>query len=144
MKETNIFLSRMTRNKTFFSRLIHLFSNLTTISINGTTKQKLRLDLNEYSYIMDRLTSEKTYWLCIKYHSHHCNSRIQTCIITNNVIKSPIYRTCTFDGTSLERRKFDDQTTSRSLRSQETPDIIYNPQADILAQIDSIAYNISS
>jgi hypothetical protein len=35
---------------------------------NGTTKQKPRLDLNGYSYIMDRSTNEKTYWRCINYY----------------------------------------------------------------------------
>jgi len=97
---------------------------MTTISIIGTTKQKPRLDLNGCSYIMDRSTSEKTYWRCIKYHSHHCHSRLHTCIITKNVIKSPRDHTCTFDGTTLERRKFDEQITFRALNTQETPDII--------------------
>ncbi|CAF3272194.1 unnamed protein product [Rotaria sp. Silwood2] len=97
---------------------------MTTISNNGTTKQKPRLDLNGYSYIMDRSTSENTCWRCIKSHSHFCHSRLHTCIITYNVIKSPTPHTCSIDGTTRELRKFDEEITFRSLNTQETPHII--------------------
>jgi len=50
-------------------------------------------------------------------------SRLYTCIITNDVMKSSTVHTCTFDGTSLEIRKFDKQITSRGLNTQETLDI---------------------
>ena len=82
---------------------------MATISNNGTTKQKPRLDLNGHSYIMDRSTSKKTYWRCMNFRSHHCRSRLHTCIITNNIIKSPTDHTCKLDGTTLECRKFDEQ-----------------------------------
>jgi hypothetical protein len=88
---------------------------MTTIVNNGTTKQKPRLDLNGYSYITDRSTNEKTYWRCINYYSHHCRSRLHTCIITNNVVKPPTDHTCKFDGTTHELRKFDEQIISRAL-----------------------------
>ena len=70
---------------------------MATVSNYGTTKQKLRLDYNGYSYIKDRATNEKIYWRCIKYSSHHCHSRLHTCIITNNIIKPPTEHTCKFD-----------------------------------------------
>ncbi|CAF3152751.1 unnamed protein product, partial [Rotaria sp. Silwood2] len=97
---------------------------MATISNCGTTRQKPRLDLNGYSYIMDRSTSKMTYWRCIKFHSHHCHARLHTCIITNNVITSPTDDTCKLDGTTLEHRKFNEQITSRALNTEETPDII--------------------
>jgi hypothetical protein len=50
-------------------------------------------------------------------------SRLYTCIIKNNVMKSSTVHTCIFDGTSLEIRKFDKQITSRTLNTQETLDI---------------------
>lgn len=97
---------------------------MATISNNGTTKQKPRLDLNGHSYIMDRSTSEKTYWRCVKFHSHHCHSRLHTCIITNNVIKPSTDHTCVFDATKFELRKFDEQIISRAVHTQEAPDTI--------------------
>jgi hypothetical protein len=48
-----------------------LFFNMATVSNTGTTKQKPRLDLDGYSYIIDRSTSEKTYWGCIKFYSNY-------------------------------------------------------------------------
>ena len=119
----NVLLIRTLHNKTFFPQ-IHLFYNMATISNNGTTRQKPRLDVNGYSYIMDRSTSEKTYWRCIKSHSHHCHSRLHTCIITNNIIKPLTDHSCTFNGTTLEIRKFDQQISFRALNTQEKPDII--------------------
>ena len=97
---------------------------MTTISNNSRTRQKPPLDINGYSYIMNRSTSEKTYWCCIKSHSHHCHSRLHTCIITNNIIKPPIDHSCTFNGTTLEIRKFDQKISFRALITQETPDFI--------------------
>ena len=97
---------------------------MTTIYITGTTKRKPRLDLDGYSYVMDRSTTEKTYWRCIKYSSHHCHSRLHTCIITNAIVKPPTVHTCVFDGATHELRKFNDQITSRALNTQETPDVI--------------------
>ena len=91
---------------------------------NGTTKQKPHLDRNGYSYIMGRSANNRTYWHCINYYSHHCRSRLHTCIITNNVVKPLIDHTCKFDGTTLEIRKFDEQIISSVLNSQETPNII--------------------
>ncbi|CAF3945225.1 unnamed protein product [Rotaria sp. Silwood1] len=75
---------------------------MATISNNGTTKQKSRLDLDGFSYIKDRSTSEKTYWRCIKYSTHHCHSRLHTCVVTNNIIKPPTQHTCKTDGTAIE------------------------------------------
>ncbi len=118
----NIFLTQFITEH--FSQYTYLFFNMATISNSGTTKQKPRLDLNGYSYVMDRSTSVKTYWRCIKFYSHHCRSRLHTCIITNNIVKSPTDHTCTFDGTTLECRKFDDQIISRTLNTQEPPDTI--------------------
>ena len=73
---------------------------------------------------MEQSLSEKTYWRCIEYHSHHCHFRLHTFIITNNAVELPTVHTCTFDVTTLERRKFDEQITSRAPNSQETSDII--------------------
>ncbi|CAF2161520.1 unnamed protein product [Rotaria magnacalcarata] len=69
-------------------------SNMTTIPSNGTTKNKPRLDHDGYSYIMDRSTSEKNYWRCIKYYSDRCHSRLHTCISTNAIVKPPSEHTC--------------------------------------------------
>lgn len=97
---------------------------MATISNNGTTKQKPRLDFNGYSYIMDRSTNEKTYWRCINFYSHHCRSRLHTRINTDNIIKLPTVHSCVFDATLVELRKFDEQIIFRSLNTQETPEII--------------------
>ena len=119
----NVLLIRTICNKTFFPQ-IHHFCNMATISNNGTTRQKPRLDVNGYSYIMDRSASEKTYWRCIKSHSHRCHSRLRTYIITNNIIKPPTDHSYTFNGTTLEIRKFDQQISFQALNTRETPDII--------------------
>ena len=97
---------------------------MATIVNNGTRKQKPRLDLNGYSYIMDRSTNGKTYWRYINYYSRHCRSRLHTCIITNNIVKPPTDHTCKFNGTTFELRKFNKEITSRALSTQETPDTI--------------------
>ena len=96
---------------------------MATIVNNGTTEQKLHLDLKGISYIMDRSTCEKTYWPCIYYCSYHCRSRLHTCIIINKVVKPPTDYACKLDDTTLELRKFDEQIISRTLNTQETPDI---------------------
>jgi len=97
---------------------------MATITINGTTKQKPRLDLNGHSYIKDRSTSTKTYWRCIKYSTDLCHSRLHTCIITNDIIKPPTQNTCTIDGSALELRKFDQEIVHRAHHTQETSEII--------------------
>ncbi|CAF1333385.1 unnamed protein product [Didymodactylos carnosus] len=94
------------------------------ISINGTTKQKARLDIDGFSYIKDRTTNEKTYWRCINYFSQNCRSRLHTCIITNNIVKPATEHSCKTDGTVSELRKFDEQIVYRALNTQETPDLI--------------------
>ena len=118
-----IYFISIIRNRTFFICQQISFI-MATIVNNGTTKQKPRLDLNGYSYTMDRSTCGKTYWHCINYYSHHCHSRLYICIITNNVVKLPTDHTCKFDRTTLELRKFDEQIISPTLNTQETPDII--------------------
>ena len=97
---------------------------MATIVNNGTTKQKPRLDLNDYSYIMDQSSNGKTYWHCINYYSHHCPFRLHACIITNNLVNPSTNHTCKFDSTTLELQKFGEQIISRALNNQETPDII--------------------
>ncbi len=77
-----------------------------TISINGTTKQKPRLDMNGQSYMKYRSNSTKTYWRCIKYSRDLCHSRLHTCIITNNIIKPPIQYTCKVVEKSLRTKLF--------------------------------------
>ncbi|CAF2089247.1 unnamed protein product [Rotaria magnacalcarata] len=105
---------------------------MTTISNNGTTKNKPRLDHDGYSYIMDRSTREKKYWRCIKYYSDRCHSRLHTCIFTNAIIKPPSEHTCKIDGTTLEIRVFNEQIAHRAVNTQETPDtIITNCYKDI-------------
>ena len=91
---------------------------MATIVNCGTTKQRSRLEFNGYSYIMDRSTNEKTYWRCINYYSHHCRSRLHTCIFTNSIVKPPTDHICKFDGTTLEQQKFDEQIISRALNTQ--------------------------
>ncbi|CAF1149247.1 unnamed protein product [Rotaria sordida] len=97
---------------------------MAAISKNGTTKQKPRLDLDGYSYIKDRSTNEKTYWRCIKYSTHRCRSRLHTCVITNNTIKTPTEHTCKSDAISFEQRKFDERIAHRARFTQEAPDLI--------------------
>ena len=119
-----IYFIPIIRNRAFF--LCQQISvTMATIVNNGTTQQKLPLDLNGYSYIMDRSTNEKTYCLCINYYGHHCRSRLHTCIITNNVVKPPTDHTYKFNGTTLERQKFDGQIISHALNTQETSDITF-------------------
>lgn len=97
---------------------------MATVSNNGTTKQKPCLDYNGYSYVMDRSTSEKTYWRCIKYSSDRCHSRLHTSVLTRDIVKPPTEHTCRVDGTTLELRKFCENIVDRALNTQETPDTI--------------------
>ena len=95
-----------------------------TISENGTTKQKPRLDFEGYSYVKDRTTTERVYWRCIKYSSDRCRSRLHTCVHTNTIVKSPSDHTCKFDGTTNELRLFSQEIAHRAMNNQETPDTI--------------------
>ncbi|CAF1251013.1 unnamed protein product [Adineta ricciae] len=97
---------------------------MATISNNGTTKNKPRLDLGGYSYIKDRSSDEKTYWRCIKYSLDRCRSRLHTCILTNAIKKSPTKHTCKVDGTTLQLRIFNEHIAHRAVSTQETPDTI--------------------
>jgi hypothetical protein len=49
----------------------------------------------------------------VKQHIH-CHSRLDTCILTNDIIKSPTEHTCKTDGTAFELRKFDEQIAHRA------------------------------
>lgn len=95
-----------------------------TISHNGTTKQRPRLDLDGYSYVKDRITNEKIYWRCFKYSSDRCHSRLHTCLSSATVLKLPSEHCCKFDGTTNELRAFSQQVADRALNTQETPDTI--------------------
>jgi hypothetical protein len=86
---------------------------MATISSNGATKQKQRLDLDGRSYVKDRPTSGKKYWRYIKYLTRNCHSRLHACIITNDIIKSPIEHKCKTNGPACELRKFDEQLAHR-------------------------------
>jgi len=97
---------------------------MATISINGTTKLKPRLDFDGHSYIKDRSTSRKTYWRCIKYSTDLCHSRLHTCNVTNDVVKAPTPHSCKTHGSTLELRNFDQQIIHRARNTQETPDMI--------------------
>ncbi|CAF3516011.1 unnamed protein product, partial [Rotaria sp. Silwood2] len=94
------------------------------ISTFGTTKRKPLLDYNGFSYVKDRSTTEKIYWRCSRYSTQHCRSRLHTCIVTNNIVKPPTEHSCTFDGTTLELRKFHQQLIDRAKNTQEPPDIV--------------------
>ena len=100
------------------------FLNMATISNTGTTKRKPRLDYDGFSYVTDRVTSEKTYWRCIKYSSDRCRSRLHTCVLTNGIVKAPTEHTCKVDGTTLQIRGFNEQVAHRAIMTQETPDSI--------------------
>ncbi|CAF1509673.1 unnamed protein product [Rotaria sordida] len=97
---------------------------MVTISTFGTTKRKPLLDYNGHSYVKDRSTTEKIYCRCSRYSIQHCRSRLHTCILTNNIVKPPTEHSCTFDGTTLELRKFDQQLIDRAKSTQEAPDMI--------------------
>ena len=97
---------------------------MTTISMSDTTKQTLCLYYNGHCYIEDRSTSTKTYWRCVNYLNDYCHSRLHTCIITNNIIKSPIEHACRIDGSSMETRMFNEEIVHRTRCTQESSDII--------------------
>ncbi|CAF3204954.1 unnamed protein product [Rotaria socialis] len=73
---------------------------------------------------MDRSTSEKTYWRCIKYSPNRCHSRLRTCVLTHNILKQPTEHICRVDGTTLQLRKFDEKVAHRAMNTQEIPDTI--------------------
>ena len=104
--------------------LIYHYLNMATISNNSTTKQKPHLNYNGYFCVMDRSTSEKTYWRCIKYSSDRCHSRLHTSVLTNSIVKPSTEHTCRVDGTTLEFRKFCEKIADRAMNTQETPDTI--------------------
>ena len=97
---------------------------MATISNNGTTKNKPRLDHEVHSYIIDRSTNEKTYWRCIKYFPDRCRSRLHTCTLTNVIVKTSTEHTCKVDGTTLQLRIFSERVIHGALNTQETPDTI--------------------
>ncbi|CAF3298248.1 unnamed protein product [Rotaria socialis] len=109
-----------------------------------TTKNKPRLDHDGYSYIMDRSTSEKNYWRCIKYFSDQCHSRLHTCIFTNAIVKPPSEHTCKVNGTTLELRVFNELVADRAINTQETPDTIITNCYKSKKKIFSLDFILSS
>lgn len=95
-----------------------------TITQNGTTKQRPRLDLDGYSYVKDRTADEKIYWRYIKYKSDQCHSRLHTCLESRTILKQPTVHICKFDATQTQVRLFSQQVADRALTTQETPDTI--------------------
>ena len=94
------------------------------ISETGTTNPKPCLDLDGYSYVKDRSTSEKIYWRCIKYSSDSCHSRLHTCILTNQIVKPSSEHNRKFHGTANQIRLFNEEIVHRAANTQETPDTI--------------------
>ncbi|CAF1512237.1 unnamed protein product [Didymodactylos carnosus] len=99
-------------------------STAISTSVLCTTKQKLRLELQGFSYIKDRFTENKTYWRCIYYNSQKCHARLHTCNVTNNVITPPSDHTCKSNGITGELRKFNEDLWYRTMNTQEIPDLI--------------------
>ena len=95
-----------------------------TISQNGISKQRPRLDLGGFSYVNDRITNEKIYWRCIKYKSDHSHARLHTCLESTTILKQPDEHTYKFDATENQMRLFSQQIVDHALNTQETPDII--------------------
>ncbi|CAM4810174.1 unnamed protein product [Rotaria magnacalcarata] len=95
-----------------------------TISQSGTSKQRPQLDLDGFSYVRDRITSDKIYWRCIKYKSDHCHARLHTCLESKTILKHPSDHICKFDATENQVRQFSQQVTGRALNTQENPDVI--------------------
>ena len=95
-----------------------------TISQNGTSKQRPRLDLGGFSYVKDRTINEKIYWRCIKYKSDHCHVRLHTCLELTRILKQPDEYTYKFDATENQIRLFSQKVADRALNIQETADII--------------------
>ena len=94
------------------------------LSVVITKKQKPYLYYKGHSYIKDRSTSTKTYWCCVNYFKDECHSRLHTCIITNDIIKSAREHTCTIDGSLMETRKFNEEMVHRARYTQQSKDII--------------------
>lgn len=86
-----------------------------TLSQIGTTKQRTRLDLDDFSYIKDRKTNEKIYWRCIKYNSD---------LESKKIVKYPGEHNCKCDALEHELRQFSQQVAYRALNTQETADTI--------------------
>lgn len=95
-----------------------------TISQSGTSKLRPRLDLEGFLYVKDRTTSDKIYWRCIKYKSHHCHARLHTCLESATILKQPSDHNCKLDATEHQIRQFSQQVAARALNTQETPDVI--------------------
>ncbi len=75
---------------------------MASICDNDTTKEKPRLDLDGHSYVDLPL---KTYWRCIKYSTNHCHSCLDTCNVTNDIIKPLTEHTCITVGLLLVSRR---------------------------------------
>ena len=86
-----------------------MFFNTAAVSNNGIIKPKSLLDIDKYSYIMDRSSTGKTYWRYIKYYFHYCHFRLYIYVITNNIIKPPKDHKCAFYGTTLTLRKLNEE-----------------------------------
>lgn len=95
-----------------------------TISQQGTTKQRPRLDLDGFSYVKDRTTGEKIYWRCIKYKADNCHARLHTCLESTTILKNPGEHSCKVDATEKNIRLFSQQVAERALTTQETPEMI--------------------
>ncbi|CAM4890946.1 unnamed protein product [Rotaria socialis] len=95
-----------------------------TISQSGTSKQRPRLDLDEFSYVRDRIISDKIYWRCIKCKSDHCHARLHTCLESKTILKHPSGHICKFDATENQVCQFSQQVAARALNTQENPDVI--------------------
>ncbi|CAM4944344.1 unnamed protein product [Rotaria socialis] len=87
-------------------------------------KERPRLDLDGFSYVRDRITSDKIYWRCIKYKSDHCHGRLHTCLESKTILKHPSDHICKFDAPENQVRQFSQQVTARALNTQENPDVI--------------------
>ena len=95
-----------------------------TISQNGISKQRPRLDLGGFSYVKDRITNEKVYWRYIKYKSDHCHAHLRTCLESTTILKQPAERTYKFDTTENQIHLFSQQGPDRARNTEETPNII--------------------
>ena len=107
--------------------MLYVFINyltMLTISQQGTTKQRPRLDLDGFSYVKDRTTSEKIYWRCIKYKVDNCHARLHTCPESTTILKNPGEHSCKVDATENNIRLFSQQVAERALTTQETPEMI--------------------
>ena len=95
-----------------------------TISQSGTCKQRPRLDFDGFSYVRDRITSEKIYWRCIKYKSNHCHARLHTCLESRTILKHSGENIYKFDATEHQIRQFSQQVADRTCNTEETSDAI--------------------